>query len=115
VSQASQRLRARRLELVQRIAIQRQDLQDQARGIRGTLRNLAAGLSPARWLGASPSPLLLAAGAVVTLVVGRGWMLRTLGAGMAVVGLLQRYRNSLRVVGQLASQVADDQSVRRSR
>jgi len=115
MSRAAQNLQARRLELVRRVALQRQDLRDQAGGIRATLGNLAGGLSPARWLTASPSVLLLAAGAVVTLVVGRGWMLRTLGAGMAMVGLLQRYRNTFQVVGRLVRQLADDQAVRRSR
>jgi hypothetical protein len=115
MSQAAQNLRARRLELVRRAALQRQDLRAQVGGIRATLGNLAGGLSPARWLRASPSQMLLAAGAVVTIVVGRGWMLRTLGAGMAMVGLLQRYRSTFQVVGQLVGQLADDQAVRRSR
>lgn len=115
MSQATQQLRARRLELVRHAALQRQDLQAQASGILASFGNLAGGLSPARWLKASPSALLLAAGTVVTLVVGRGWMLRTLGAGIAMAGLLQRYRNTFQVVGRLVGQLADDQAVRRSR
>jgi hypothetical protein len=115
MSQATQNLRARRLELVRRVALQRQDLRNQVGGIRATLGNLADGLSPARWLRASPSQMLLAAGAVVTLVVSRGWMLRTLGAGVAMVGILQRYRNTFQAVGQMVRQLGDDQAVRRSR
>jgi hypothetical protein len=110
---ASERLSDRRLELLQRVASQRQDLRDHARGIQAALGSLAGGLSPARWLGASP--LVLAAGAILTLVLGRGRVLRTLGTGAAMLGLLRRYRSAFQLAGQVVSELAGSQSVRRSR
>ena len=113
MNQALRRLGTRRLELVQRAAIERQQLREHTQGIQATLGSLAEGFSPARWLGASP--LLLAGGVVLTLVLGRSRVLRTLGTGVAVVGLLRRYRNVLQLIGQLVSQPAGNQAVRRSR
>lgn len=106
-------LAARRLELVRRAASERQQLRERTRAIQATMGGLAEGLSPARWLGASP--LLIAGSVVLTLVLGRGRVLRTLGTGVAVLGLLRRYRNTFQLLGEFVSQLAEDQSVRRSR
>lgn len=113
MSQASQSLRARREELVGRVAAERQDLHNQLLGLRAMFGNLAGGLLAARWLNAPP--LLLAGGAVLTMILGRGRVLRLLGAGAAVVGLLQRYRSVVGYVGRLLSPARDSQAVRRSR
>jgi hypothetical protein len=75
--------------------------------------NLAGGLLATRWL--SAPPLLLAGGAVLTMLLGRGRALRMLGAGAAMVGLLQRYRSAFVHVGRLLSPAADNQPVSRSR
>jgi len=113
VSRTSQTLEERRLELLRRVALQRQELRDQAGGIQSTISGVAGGLSPARWLGASP--LLLAGGVAVVLVLGRGRVLRTLGTGVAMLGLLRRYGSTFRLVGEFVSSLLQDQSVRRSR
>lgn len=113
MSQASQTLGARRLELVQRVAMQRRDLRDHVQGIQGTVGTLTQGFSLTRWLGASP--MLLAGGAILTLVLGRGRVLRTLGTGAAMLGILRRYRNTFQLLGHVVSDLADNQSVRRSR
>jgi len=113
MSQASQTLGGRRLELVRCVALQRQDLRDHVQGIQGTLGDLAGGFLLYRWLGASP--LLLATGAILTLVLGRGRVLRTLGTGAAMLGLLRRYRNTFQFAEQVVSELAGSQSVRRSR
>ena len=78
---------------------------DHVQGIQGTLGGLAGGFSLTRWLGASP--LLLAGGAILTLVLGRGRVLRTLGTGAAMLGLLRRYRKTFQFVGQVVSELAD--------
>ena len=113
MSRSSQSLRARRLELVGRIAAERQDLQDQLDGIKAMFSNLAGGILAARWLKAPP--LLLAGGAVLTMLLGRGRVLRILGARAAMVGLLQRYRSIFGTVGRLLGPSADNQPVSRSR
>jgi len=113
VSRAAQSLRARRQELIGRVAAEREDLHIQFRSLQAMFSNLAGGLSAARWLNASP--LLLAGGAVLALIAGRGRMLRIFGAGAAMVGLLQRYRSIFRTVGRLLGPATDSQSVRRSR
>lgn len=110
---AANGLAARRLELVQRAASERQQLREHTRVIQATIGGLAEGFSPARWLGASP--LLIAGSVVLTLVLGRGRVLRTLGTGAAVIGLLRRYRSTFQLIGELVRQLAEDQAVRRSR
>lgn len=113
MSKSLQTLGERRLELLQRAALQRQELRDHAGRIQSTISSVANGLSPARWLGASP--LLLAGGVATVLVLGRGRVLRTLGTGVAMVGLLRRYRSTFQIIGEFASNLLHDQSVRRSR
>lgn len=113
MSQASHSLKTRRLELCQRIDIERQDLRSHVQGIQGAIGSLVDGLSPARWLGTLPP--LLVGGVVLTLVVGRRRMLQMLGAGMTIVELLRRYRKTSRVIGDLANPLTQRQAVRRSR
>ncbi|MDP2325495.1 MAG: hypothetical protein Q8N51_15915 [Gammaproteobacteria bacterium] len=113
MSRAARTLRARRLELIRRVDLERQDFRDRIQGIQGTVGSLAQGFSLTRWLGASP--LLLASGAILTLVLGRGRVLRTFGAGVAMLGILRRYRNTFQLLGHVVSELRDSQSVRRSR
>ncbi len=109
MSDASDRLRARREALLRQAGRQREELGRHLGLISGALDRADRGLGLARRI-ATP-PVLIAAGVAVTFVLGRGRTRRLLAAGITLLGIALRARTA----GQILAGLAGSQVVRRSR
>lgn len=113
MSSAGRILAGRRNDLRRRIAQQRQGLRAELGQLESAVGSIGRGFAWTRWLRAPP--VLLGGGLILTLVLGRGRMLRTVGTGLAMLTLVGRVRNVVQLAARVIAQMAEGQSVRRSR
>lgn len=109
MSEATDRLRARRAALLGHAELQRRELRNHAQRIGAAIDGADRGLRMVRRV-ATP-PVLLATAVAAAMLLGRGRVRQALAAGLTVLGLVLRVRS----VRQLLAGLVGDQAVSRSR